>query len=119
MLYKLATLTGYRRSELGGSGRPTSSWTGPAPVVRLGGGHTKNGEDAKQPIPAAWPPSCARGWRARPPASPVFDPLPEKTGLMLKADLRRAGIDPGDALNTVDMHSLGTATSPCWSGRAR
>ena len=68
---------------------------------------TKNGKPAEQPIP----PSLAdalRPWLAvKPTGRPVFDPLPEKTGLMLKADLKRCGIEPvDDPGQVVDMHSL-------------
>jgi Phage integrase family len=106
MLYKLATLTGYRRPELGVL-RPTDfDLDTPAPVVQLGGEYTKNGEPAEQPIPMALAAEL-RPWLAgKATDRPVFDPLPEKTGQMLKADPRRAGIDPGDARNVVDMHSF-------------
>jgi hypothetical protein len=106
LFYKLAVLTGYRRYELGALQPTDFVLDAPAPVVRLGGEHTKNGDDAGQPIPTALAAEL-RPWLAGKPTNrPVFDPLPEKTGLMLKADLRRAGIDPGDALSAVDMHSL-------------
>jgi hypothetical protein len=70
-------------------------------VVRLRGGSTKNGDDAGQPIPAALAAELRPWLVGTPDRKPVFATLPEKTGQTLKMDLRCAGIDPGDALNTV------------------
>src|SRR5262249_52060473 len=46
-------VTGSRRSELGALRPDDFELDGPAPSVRLGGEHTKNGREAEQPIPPA------------------------------------------------------------------
>jgi integrase len=104
--YALGAVTGFRRSELGALRPDDFALDGPAPVVRLGGESTKNGKPAEQPIP----PTLAaelRPWLACKAAGrPVFA-LPEKTGQMLHADLRRCGIEPvDDQGRVVDTHSL-------------
>jgi integrase len=104
--YTLGAVTGFRRSELGALTPKDFALDGPAPTVCLGGGHTKNGKPAEQPIP----PTLAaelRPWLAsKTPGRPVFA-LPEKTGQMLHADLRRCEIEPvDDQGRVVDTHSL-------------
>jgi integrase len=104
--YTLGAVTGFRRSELGALRPEDFDLHSSAPVVRLGGEHTKNGKAAEQPIS----PTLAaelRPWLAdKAPGRPVFA-LPEKTGQMLHADLRRCGIEPVDADGrVVDAHSL-------------
>jgi integrase/recombinase XerD len=104
--YVLGAVTGFRRSELGALRPEDFALNGPTPVVRLGGEFTKNGKPAEQPLP----PTLAdelRSWLAgKAPMRPVFT-LPEKTGQMLHADLRRCGIEPVDGEGrVVDTHSL-------------
>jgi integrase len=73
----------------------------------LGPDVTKNGKPAEQPIPTSLAASL-RPWLAtKPIGRPMFDTLPEKTGQMLKADLKRCGIKPVDRSGrVVDLHSL-------------
>jgi integrase len=107
MLYTIGAATGFRRGELESLRPEAFRLDGDVPMIVVEPAYTKNGKPAEQPIP----PSLAdalRPWLAsKPPGRPVFDPLPEKTGLMLKTDLERCGIAPVDASGrTVDMHSL-------------
>ena len=104
--YALGAMTGFRRSELGALRPEDFSLDGPAPVVRLGGEHTKNGRPAEQPIPPTTAAELHPWLASKALGRPVFA-LPEKTGQMLHADLRRCGIEPVDSEGrTVDTHSL-------------
>jgi integrase len=104
--YTIGAMTGFRRSELGALRPDDFALDGPAPMVCLGGEFTKNGKPAEQPLPLA-PAADLRSWLAdKAPGMPVFA-LPEKTGQMLHADLRRCGIEPVDPDGrVVDTHSL-------------
>jgi integrase len=107
MLYQIGAATGFRRGELASLTRAAFRLDAKPPVVVCEAAYTKNGQTAEQPIPDALA-AALRPWLAsRATGRPVFDPLPEKTGRMLKADLALAGIDPVDASGrVVDMHSL-------------
>jgi integrase len=104
--YALGATTGFRRSELGSLRPEDFAIDGPAPIVCLGSEFSKNGKRAEQPHPPALA-ADLRSWLAsKTPGVPVFR-LPEKTGQMLHADLRRCGIEPVDARGrVVDTHSL-------------
>jgi integrase len=107
MLYTIGAATGFRRSELASLRSDSFRLDANPPTIVCEAAYTKNGQQAEQPIPNALA-DALRPWVAsRAPGRPVFDPLPEKTGQMLKTDLRRAGIDPVDGDGrVVDMHSL-------------
>jgi integrase len=104
--YSLGATTGFRRSELGALRPEDFAIDGPAPIVSLGCEFSKNGKRAEQPLPPALA-ADLRAWLAsKTPGVPVFR-LPEKTGQMLHADLRRCGIEPVDGQGrVVDTHSL-------------
>ena len=99
-------MTGFRRSELGELRPEDFDLEGPMPVVCLDASRTKNGKNCEQPLPSSLATEL-RPWLASKAAgSPVLE-LPEKTALMLHADLRRCGIEPVDAQGrVVDTHSL-------------
>jgi integrase len=107
MLYRIGAATGFRRSELATLRPESFHLDADVPTIVVEAAYTKNGQLAEQPIPPSLV-SILRPWLARRPSGRlVFDPLPEKTGEMLKRDLRRCGIAPvDDAGRTVDMHSL-------------
>jgi integrase len=107
MLYTIAALTGLRRGELASLTPESFRLDGDVPMVVVEPAYTKNGELAEQPISPTLA-DTLRTWLAtKASGRPVFDPLPEKTGLMLKTDLRRCGIAPMDGSGrVVDMHSL-------------
>jgi integrase len=107
MLYMIGAATGFRRSELASLTPASFCLHVEPPVIVCEAAYTKNGRTAEQPIPDALA-VALRPWVAAKAADrPVFDPLPEKTGRMLKADLTRAGIAAVDASGrVVDMHSL-------------
>jgi site-specific recombinase XerC len=107
MLYMIGAATGFRRSELASLTPASFRLHDEPPVIVCEPAYTKNGKTAEQPVPDTLA-AALRPWVARKAADrPVFDPLPEKTGRMLKADLTRAGIAAVDASGrVVDLHSL-------------
>jgi integrase len=107
MLYTIGAATGFRRGELASLTRASFRLDAEPPVIVCEAAYTKNGKQAEQPIPEALA-AVLRLWVATKPADrPAFDPLPEKTGRMLKADLALAGVAVVDASGrVVDMHSL-------------
>ncbi|MDE2100036.1 MAG: tyrosine-type recombinase/integrase [Patescibacteria group bacterium] len=106
MFYLLGAMTGFRRTEMGSLQPEDFDLAGPMPIVRLDASRTKNDRDAGQPIPATVADVLKVWLAAKAPGSPVFA-LPEKTALMLHADLRRCGIEPvDDQGRVVDTHSL-------------
>jgi integrase len=100
-LYALAMVTGLRRGELQ-SLTPESFDLDAAPaIVSLPGVDTKNSDDAIQPLPSHVVPSL-RSWLAgKPPGRPLW-PSGHNTALMIRADLKAAGIDP----EPFDFHCL-------------
>ena len=107
MLYLIGSATGLRRSELASLTPASLRLQAVPPVVVCEAAYTKNGRIAEQPIPAALAAFLAPWLAGKAADRPVFDPMPEKSGRMLKDDLTRAGIDPIDASGRVaDMHSL-------------
>ena len=104
--YTLAATTGLRRSELATLCPEDFETEGRFPTVHLDGARTKNGKAAEQPLPLSLAAELLPWLACKPSGSPVFA-LPEKTALMLHADLRRCGIEPVDAQGrVVDTHSL-------------
>jgi integrase len=105
VLYLTAANTGYRRSELGALMVSDFALDDDPPAITCSAASTKDGEPARQPIPGPVA-SVLRSWVAsKAPDRPVFD-LPDKTGQMVKADAQSAGIDAGDTIGVIDMHSL-------------
>jgi integrase len=107
ILYAVAATTGLRRRELKSLTPESFRLDDRPPTVVCTASYTKNGEKAEQPIPESLA-ATLRPWLAYKAAGqPVFGRLPQKTGLMLKADLERCGIEQTDASGrVVDMHSL-------------
>ncbi len=107
VLYLIGAATGFRRSELASLTPASFRLHDSPPLIVCESAYTKNRKTAEQPIPPAVATSLVPWLASRQPGGLVFDALPEKTGRMLKADLRHAGIDPVDASGrVVDMHSL-------------
>ena len=104
--YVLGAMTGFRRSEMGELRPEDFDLEGPMPVVCLDGSRTKNGKDCEQPLPPILAAELRPWLASKVPGSPVLQ-LPEKTAVMLHADLRRCGIEPVDTQGrVVDTHSL-------------
>jgi integrase len=104
--YAIGAVTGLRRSELGGLRPEDFDLQGPMPFVCLDGSRTKNGRECQQPLPPGLAAELGCWLAAKAPGCPLFA-LPEKTALMLHADLERCGIEPVDAKGrVVDTHSL-------------
>ena len=90
MLYRLATGTGFRASELRSLTPSSFHLDDDPPAVTLRAAQSKHRRDDLQPIRLDLAESLRR-WLADNPADrPVFATMPEKTAKMLRADLRRA-----------------------------
>lgn len=108
--YRVAMATGFRANEIRSLLPESFQLDGPSPTITVAASASKRGKrsglDDVQPI-ARKDAEALREWLAtRTGDGPVF-PLPEKTALMLAADLARAGIDSRDAKGRVlDFHAL-------------
>ncbi|MFO0889334.1 MAG: tyrosine-type recombinase/integrase [Isosphaeraceae bacterium] len=100
-LYVLAMTTGFRRGELQALTPESLSLEGPIPTVALPGSATKNGKPALQPLPAHLATALKDWLFGRPPAPPLF-PADRNSAVMIRADLRAAGIPS----NPYTFHSL-------------
>jgi len=100
-LYTLAMLTGLRRGELQSLTPESFSLDGSPAVVSLPGRATKNSDDAMQPLPAHVVPSL-RSWLSSKPAGRSLWPPERNTALMVRTDLKAAGIAP----EAFDFHCL-------------
>jgi len=90
MLYRVATGTGFRAAELRSLTPSSFQFDADSPCIVLRASHSKRRREDRQPIR----PDLAetlRAWVESLPADvPVFVNMPEKTALMIRADLRRA-----------------------------
>ena len=101
-LYTLAAITGLRRCELQSLTPSSFSLEGNPPVVSLPGRDTKNSDDAIQPLPSHVVPSL-RSWLAGKPVDKPLWAIPVvNSSLMIKTDLKAAGIAP----EAFDFHCL-------------
>ncbi len=90
MLYRAAVGTGYRAAELRSLLPVSFHLDADPPTVALQAAHSKRRRDDMQPIRPDLA-ELVRPWLAdKPPGRPVFANMPEKTALMIRADLRRA-----------------------------
>jgi integrase len=107
MLYLTATYTGFRASELAALTPANFRLDREPPTVWLAGEHTKNGEDAEQPIPAP----LARSLQ------PYLAPLSRqdrvwrgnwfgRAAALLRADLAAAGLPARTEAGEAVFHSL-------------
>jgi integrase len=105
ILYRLAVGTGLRANELG-SLRPSSFRFGDKPMVFVPGAATKNGEDARQPLPS----TLAKTTEAWLPKSTDEELFPGdwhlKAAKMIRVDLATAKIAAETAEGEVDFHAL-------------
>lgn len=90
-LYHLATVTGLRRSELQSLTPGSFDLDSAPPTVFVDGRHTKNGESATQPLPEHIIPELRTWLTSKPRSQPLF-PHDRNSSVMIKADLRLAGI---------------------------
>jgi integrase len=92
-LYTLAATTGFRRLELEALTPESFDLVEGAPMVKLSPRQTKNRKGAMQPLPGHLVAEL-RGWLAtKPPGRALFPPV-DQTAVMLRRDLRAAGIPP-------------------------
>jgi len=111
-LYLLASITGLRRGELQSLTPGSFSLTGDIPVVSLPGTATKNGEPAVQPLPAHVVQDLRSWLFSRPVDRPLWPPE-RNTALMIRADLKAAGIAPEPFDFHCLRHSYATQISQC------
>jgi integrase len=100
-LYTLAMVTGLRRGELQSLTPESFNLEGSPAVVSLPGRDTKNSDDAIQPLPSHVVPSL-RSWLASKPVGLSLWPPERNTALMVRTDLKAAGIAP----EAFDFHCL-------------
>jgi len=100
-LYTLAMVTGLRRGELQSLTPESFSLEGGPAVVSLPGRDTKNSDDVVQPLPAHVVPAL-RSWLALKPLGRSLWPPERNTALMVRTDLKAAGIAP----EAFDFHCL-------------
>ncbi len=104
IVYRLAVETGLRRNELRSLTR--ASFDFDKCLVTVEAQHTKNGKEAVLPLRADTVEALKLFVAGKLPTAGVFD-LPEKTAVMVKADLKAAGIAYiDDAGRFADFHSL-------------
>jgi len=101
-LYTMAAITGLRRGELQVLTPESFNLEGNPPVVSLPGCDTKNSDEAIQPLPSHVVPDL-RSWLAGKHAGRSLWPWVSNTALMVRADLKAAGIAAPDA---YCFHSL-------------
>jgi integrase len=110
LIYRLAVATGLRYSEIASIAPESFDWK--APSVTVAACYTKNGQTAVLPLPSDLADDLAAFVATLAPGSPVF-PLPTRKGaVILRHDLRAAGIPYRDAAGLVfDFHALRCQTA--------
>ncbi len=88
-------VTGLLRGELQSLQPEDSDLDGKPPLVTVDGRNTKNGKPALQPLPTHILPDL-RTWLSRKPAHAPLFPADRNSSLMIKADLKAAGIPSDD-----------------------
>ena len=111
-LYLLAAITGLRRGELQSLTPGSFNLVGDIPVVSLPGTATKNGEPAVQPLPGHVVQELRSWLSSRSVDRPLWPPE-RNTALMIRADLKAAGIDPEPFDFHCLRHSYTTQISQC------
>ena len=90
MIYRVATGTGFRVSELRSLTPTNFNLDGDSPSVTLEAAHSKHRRDDVQPIRRDLAELLRRWLADRPGDRPLFGSMPERTALMVQTDLRRA-----------------------------
>ena len=111
-LYTLAAITGLRRGELQALTPESFSLEGNPAVVSLPGCDTKNSDNAIQPLPSHVIPAL-RSWLAGKSVGRPLWPEVQDTALMLRNDLKAAGIAPDAYCFHSLRHSYVTAIIQC------
>jgi integrase len=112
LVYRLAVATGLRYSEIASITPESFDFAGKAPSVRVAAAYTKNGQTAVLPLPGDLVADLRAFVATRTPGTQVF-PLPHKKGaVILRRDLKVAGIPYQDASGRFfDFHSLRCETA--------
>jgi integrase/recombinase XerC len=111
MAYRVAAATGLRLDEVRSLIAESFRLDGPTPEVVLPGSRTKNGKEARQPLPgslveplrAYLAAQCSPGWN---PAAPCLAIAYYRMARTMRADLAAAGIPYRTPDGLVDFHSL-------------
>ncbi len=90
MLYRVATGTGFRKSELASLTRGCFNLGSRPPTVVVAAGYSKRRREDVQPIRSDLAALLKRWIKTRPDGEPVFSTMPEKLVHMIERDLRRA-----------------------------
>jgi integrase len=107
-LYMVAVYTGFRAGELASLTRASFRLDPAAPQIDLVAAAAKNRKPTHQPIPETVA-AVLRDWIAtRPTTGPVWSPgnVRRNAPVILRRDLRAAGINPESPEGRVDFHSL-------------
>ena len=111
-LYSLALVTGLRRSELQSLTPGSFDLDISPPTVFVAAAHTKNSKDATQPLPAHIVVGL-RAWLSSKSAHTPLFPPDRNSSLMIKADLKAAGI-PSDGFVFHSLrHTYATMVDRC------
>jgi integrase len=106
ILYSTAINTGFRANELRSLTPERFDLDSTPPVAVCLAGYTKNGDEARQPLPMSLV-ERLRPWLAsKELGQPVFGRITLHTAIMLRGDLAAAGIPYETSDGVVDFHSL-------------
>lgn len=109
MLYRIASLTGFRASELASLTPESFNWEADPPYVQVGSKKAKNRKLVPIPILDDLDFHCGHWIRSQSPGSPLFPGSWAKrrhAAAMLRSDLKRAGIEFETKDGRFDFHAL-------------
>jgi integrase len=109
MLLDFALGTGFRADELATLTPEPFALDADPPTVTVQAAYAKNGREAVQPIALALADRLAPWLTAKPPGTPVFEGMTERTAEMLRVDLEAACIPYETASGIADFHALRAA----------
>ncbi len=106
MAYRVAAATGYRLEETISLSVDSFRLDGPNPEAVLSGSRTKNGKEARQPLPKSLVGPLRDYLADLPPGGKPFPLAYYRMGKAMRADLAAAGIPHRTPEGRADFHSL-------------